>query len=341
MRTFPFKKALWFLLKLAFLVGIFWYLLHSEMLHLELLLRLAQKPAAVLGQLVLLFGLLYFPVFLRLKVLLEAADYRMSFGSAVWIGWISLFFSTFLPGTVTADAIKIYLVLRENPGRSIAPMLAVMTVDHVFALVIAILISAVAVASNLDFFGQDPTLTLLAQAVVLLFVGLAVVWILLSIPFKKQDPVLWILGKLPATGGLSSVYLTFRQLAKNRRAMAKSLLLSSVSSLGLLCSYGLLIEFIGLSQPHTGTLLWVISLADLSTAVPIGPSGLGVGHVTFEYFFQLAGLQGGADTFNLHTILRLIVCFFGAVPYLLYRRSAGLAGELPALSPTQTDSQLP
>ena len=56
----------------------------------------------------------------------------------------------------------------------------------------------------------------------------------------------------------------------------------------------------------------------ITIAIPIAPGGIGIGHVAFESLYQLAGLSGGADIFNLYIIVQLAVFLLGGIPYFLY-----------------------
>ena len=56
----------------------------------------------------------------------------------------------------------------------------------------------------------------------------------------------------------------------------------------------------------------------ITVAIPIAPGGIGIGHMAFETLYQLAGLSGGADIFNLYIIVVLGVNMLGGIPYFLY-----------------------
>jgi hypothetical protein len=60
----------------------------------------------------------------------------------------------------------------------------------------------------------------------------------------------------------------------------------------------------------------------MTTALPLAPGGLGVGHVAFDKLFAMVGLQGGANVFNVMVLTQLALNLLGVFPYLLYRRAA-------------------
>jgi hypothetical protein len=56
----------------------------------------------------------------------------------------------------------------------------------------------------------------------------------------------------------------------------------------------------------------------ITTAIPLAPGGIGIGHVAFESLYQLVGVSGGADIFNIYIIVQLSVYLLGGIPYFLY-----------------------
>ena len=64
----------------------------------------------------------------------------------------------------------------------------------------------------------------------------------------------------------------------------------------------------------------LIPLGLITTAIPISPAGIGVGHVAFENLYNLFGLKEGANIFNLFIINQILVYLLGFFPFLFYRR---------------------
>ena len=67
-----------------------------------------------------------------------------------------------------------------------------------------------------------------------------------------------------------------------------------------------------------GTQLFLMPIGLISTAIPLAPGGIGIGHVAFESLYQLVGVTGGADIFNMYIIMQLAVYLLGGIPYFLY-----------------------
>ena len=47
------------------------------------------------------------------------------------------------------------------------------------------------------------------------------------------------------------------------------------------------------------------------TAVPLGPGGMGVGHVAFSQLFNYLGATNGADLFNIFWVTMLSINLLG------------------------------
>jgi hypothetical protein len=55
----------------------------------------------------------------------------------------------------------------------------------------------------------------------------------------------------------------------------------------------------------------------MTLALPVAPSGLGVGHAIFQKIFELSAIQNGASLFNIYFVISLGVNVLGVIPYLL------------------------
>jgi len=63
-----------------------------------------------------------------------------------------------------------------------------------------------------------------------------------------------------------------------------------------------------------------IPIGLMTLALPVAPSGLGVGHAIFQKLFELSAITNGASLFNLYFVVCLVVNIFGVIPYLTSKR---------------------
>ena len=86
--------------------------------------------------------------------------------------------------------------------------------------------------------------------------------------------------------------------------------------LGVLSFWILILPYVG-DQMNFIQALAFIPLGLMTLALPIAPSGLGVGHAIFQKLFEFAHIDNGASLFNLFFVVTLVVNLFGAIPYIL------------------------
>jgi hypothetical protein len=60
-----------------------------------------------------------------------------------------------------------------------------------------------------------------------------------------------------------------------------------------------------------------IPIGLMSLALPVAPSGLGVGHAIFQKLFELSGISNGASLFNLYFCVTLLINVLGVIPYMI------------------------
>jgi hypothetical protein len=63
-----------------------------------------------------------------------------------------------------------------------------------------------------------------------------------------------------------------------------------------------------------------VPLGFVAIAIPIAPSGLGVGHVIFDKLFSFFNVMNGASLFNIYIFTQIFFNIIGLVPYLLNKK---------------------
>jgi len=102
--------------------------------------------------------------------------------------------------------------------------------------------------------------------------------------------------------------------------MVKAVLLSfCVQFTAVLIFWSLISPFVAGSMDFIQALAF-IPLGLMTLALPVAPSGLGVGHAIFQKLFEFTGITNGASLFNLYFVLTLSVNLLGVIPYLLSKR---------------------
>ncbi len=62
-------------------------------------------------------------------------------------------------------------------------------------------------------------------------------------------------------------------------------------------------NLIGIKEMNLATQFFLMPIGLISVALPIAPGGIGIGHIAFDSPYQITGLFGGADIFNLYVLV--------------------------------------
>lgn len=291
------------------------WLVSTERLDLLLVARLLDHP----GPLGLAFGLFLVQnalAGLRLKVLLDgAAPRRLPGARMVGIGWIGLFFGTFLPGTVTGDIVKVFYIRRLAPSLSKSFLLTSVVLDRAMGLSALVLVMGLSLPFSWGALaGRGASMrSVLTFDLVLVAAVAAGLSLLLLAPGRSLAPALGRLGRLRLEGVAGAL----RETAGRRGRLACCLLLSLLVQLLHVCAFWVL------TRPFHATPLplpWILALyplGELTVVLPVAPVGIGVGHAAFQALFSLLGEPGGANLFNLDLVVTVAVNLLGAVPFVL------------------------
>jgi len=326
------KKLTILAIKLGLIGLILWYLVHSDKLNLETMGLFWKRPALMFGLTLLVLGATNLIVCYRWNILLKAQGETLPMARLYMIHWISQFFATVLPGTVSTDGVKAFYAIKETEGRlSKTECLTVLVVDRILGFYGLILVSVFALLSNLELIFSNPKLHLLALFVFGLTLGMSLFFAVIIFPFdQERDPFLRIAHKLPGSGIFARIYLAFKHYQHHLKTLALGLFLSVIGQLSVVIFFVFLTPLVCNCVPPTWNLMFAVPLGELSTVVPLGPAGIGVGHVAFDFLFGQMGMPAGADAFNLFTVIRLAVGLFGGIPYLMFKKRDGAFKADPA-----------
>ncbi|OGG99688.1 MAG: hypothetical protein A2600_07765 [Candidatus Lambdaproteobacteria bacterium RIFOXYD1_FULL_56_27] len=307
--------------------GILVYLVESERLDLKSMGLLFSEPWTMLAvALLILFGANGL-VALRWRVLMSIHPGAPSLTRLFNIQWIGQFFAAVLPGTVSTDGVKAFYIIKESKGiLSKTPILSVLIIDRLaglFGLVVLSVLGLVVLGKTSHSSG------LLELFVFGLFAGMSLFFMLLLLPIPEhKDPILKLFPKLPKGELLEKIYRAFVSFRSHRFYLLVGIFISVFIQLLLVVCFYLLGPLVCNCSPDPFVLAFITPLGELSTVVPLGPAGIGVGHVAWAYLWAEQGMKGGADVFNLFTIMRILAGLMGGIPYLLYKKRDGAPPSL-------------
>ncbi len=313
------KRIIINLLKFAFVAGILYYLVANDRLNFERLLLFWETPS-VLITLVGLLALWIVPLgALRWWLLLRAIGLEVPLMRASLLTWIGNFFNTTLPGAVSGDLIKGYYIIRSQEKEGKTRAFTTLLIDRFVGLFGLIVMAFFALVFNLNWILAQPALISLAGMIGGLFAGTVLFYAIVLFPFKEgKDPFFRIFQKLPGRSITVKVYLAFKSYQHQKLTLLITLLMSIAIHITVAFLFFLIAQMIGVTDLSIFTQFFIMPIGLITIAIPIAPGGVGVGHVAFESLYQLVGISGGADIFNLYVIIQLAVYLLGGIPYLLH-----------------------
>lgn len=260
---------------------------------------------------------------LRWRLILKTKSKKnLPIRKLISLTWIGQFFNTFLPGAVTGDLIK--LVYARDLDKELPRTFLVMSVfiDRVLGLVGLILLTGIFTLINYqEMIALSPKMKTLLPFNAILFLGAIVFLVSLFLPKRPRSLILLFCDKVPLIG--AKLHKTFEQvweIGKDKKSIISAIGISLVLQYTNIWVFWLIIEpFLEVSVP-IGQLFTFIPIGMISIAVPISPSGLGVGHLIFEELFKLVNISGGASLFNLYFIMIVSTNLLGVFPYLFSKK---------------------
>lgn len=310
-------------LKLLVAGGLISWLISSGKLDFRLLARLQNYPMQVLLATVLTV-LNFWLISVRWRKILRArSEIHLPLTGLIKVTWIGQFFSSVLPGSVSGDLVKMLYVRNLNPDFSKKFVLASILIDRLMGLSgLILLVGMSSLFFSSHILGHSPamkpllTINYAMASTVILSLGLF--FFLHSFVrkvFKALEsaflPMLW-----------AKVVMLWDDLTAIRGKMIKAVGISIVVQfIGVLVFWSLIYPFVEGHMDFTQALAF-IPIGLMTLALPVAPSGLGVGHAIFQKLFQFSGIENGASLFNLYFFVTLAVNILGVIPYLLNKKKS-------------------
>jgi uncharacterized membrane protein YbhN (UPF0104 family) len=305
-------------LKILIAGALIYWLISSGKLDFKLLGQLKSYPGAVL--LAMSISIINFVLIsYRWETILRArSQVTLPISGLLKITWIGQFFSSVLPGSVSGDLVKILYVQKFDKSFSKKFIFASILIDRVMGLSGLILLVGI---SSIFFSGHilenapamKPLLNMnffLAVAVITSF----------TVFFFFHHVIRGFLTKLEGialAGIFSKIISLWDDLVLIKSQMLKAIGLSLiVQFFGVLVFWSLIHPFVDNRMDFVQALAF-IPLGLMTLALPVAPSGLGVGHAIFQKLFEFSGIDNGASLFNLYFVVTLAVNVLGVIPYML------------------------
>lgn len=261
----------------------------------------------------------------RFKTFLNAnLSIPLPFLKVISFDAIGNMFAFILPGTAAGDLTRLYYYAKSNHELTAGTLASYLLVDRFMGVLSLLGIASTAgILQFTELTGMDSRFKyiilfyILCASVVLLF------FILLITTNVATSPLLrFIINLFKRFPKIQKVLVDMLSVKLSLNTFIKCMLISLFNHACVILGFwSLIFPFI----PNTVSFMKVFSIIPLGfmgSAIPIAPSGLGVGHVLFDNLFKLLGIYNGASIYNLYYLMTLFVALFGIIPYLFIRKSS-------------------
>jgi uncharacterized membrane protein YbhN (UPF0104 family) len=305
-------------LKILVAAALIYWLVTSGKLDFKLLAQLKDHPWAVI--LAFALNILNFTfISYRWETILSArSQIKLPISGLLKITWIGQFFSSVLPGSVSGDLVKILYIQKFDKSFSKKFVFASILVDRIMGLSgLILLVGMTSLIFGKSIMENAPAMKPLLS---MNYALMSLVILSFGIFFFCNHWIRNLLVKFQSIA-LGSIFekliALWDDLVLIKSHMLKAIALSIiVQFVAVMIFWSLIHPFVGNHMSFIQALAF-IPLGLMTLALPIAPSGLGVGHAIFQKLFEMSGIDNGASLFNIYFVVCLVVNVLGVIPYVM------------------------
>lgn len=308
-----------FFLKLFIGITLIIWLKSNNKLDLNSSLSLFFNYSLIIPAFILILSQVFISA-LRWNLILRIhSNERIELKKIFLIQWIGYFFSSFLPGIVTGDVIKLGYAKSNYPSLTKSFLLLSIFLDRLVGLIGLLLISGI---GSLIFYKELLTLNPKMYEIIYLnlffLLGALTVLCLFFIPTSLLDSAKGM-RKIHLFQKIINALFVFKE---NKTLLLKLILLSVLAhSLSIFAFHLINLNFYQ-STIHITEIMTLIPIGQVTIAIPISPSGLGVGHLAYAKLFSFIHQNNGATLFNNFWLISLSVYLLGFIPFIFFKKKS-------------------
>jgi uncharacterized membrane protein YbhN (UPF0104 family) len=269
--------------------------------------------------------------FVRWYVMVRAVGLPIRMADAMRLGFIGLFFNTFLPGAVGGDAIKAWFLAKEQ-GRRRTLAFATVIMDRALALwalvwFVALLGAAFWLGHRLDGDGAGAEQCRKIVVISWAIVGVSsLIWAALGLlPNERAEQFAGRLQRLPRVGGpVAELWRSLWVYRCRPKTVYGVMLLSLVGFVGFvfLFYFSMLTLWDPGSREKVPDLMQhflIVPIGLVIQAMPLFPGGAGIGEYGFGILYRWLGKSEAAGVLG-SLVQRVLNWVYGLMGYVIYRR---------------------
>lgn len=316
--NFLVKKTLFTIIKIAIATGLVYWLTQNGKIDFKQALKSLKHPVICLKAL-LFFLLITILGAFRWRLVIQAFTQKpITYGKVFLYTWMGYFFNIAMPGSVSGDLIKVFLVRKELEGVNVKSIALTAIVDRVTGIFgFFTLIGLLGIINYSTFATTAPKALILVQFSILLFILMLITIGVLFLTEKLKEKIFTNLKKVPFSIVRDLVTAAEVYVQPLRRIILPLVGISMVVQIITITTFITIAKVIIPEGLNTTVAFSAIPLGFITIAIPLAPGGFGVGHVAFEKIFTMFNISGGANYFNLYFLWWTLYCLTGSAPYML------------------------
>lgn len=273
-------------LKVAFALGLIFWLIQSGKLNFKALANLLHPQYLIPGFL-LVFASMYMSSE-RWRMLLQTQSHHLNSWKTFKLTMVGIFFNFAFPGGVGGDLVKAFYFTKDHPESKMAAATSVL-MDRVLGLYAMLVMALFAMMFDWEHVQANNSLRLLWTLILFLFLVASITFFFIfSQKIYDRGTFKKLLQRLPLPSKTTRVYESLHLYGRNYRYLIVSVLLSLLAQ-----TFSILFMILaGTASGLGGEMRWqtyflVAPLGFMATAIPIAPAGVGVGQAAFYFLFNI------------------------------------------------------
>jgi uncharacterized protein (TIRG00374 family) len=261
----------------------------------------------------------------RWKLLLQVQQLRLSFRRVFGLTMIGVFFNFFIPGGTGGDAVKMFYLVKETPGRRGMAILSVV-VDRLIGLLALIVFAGVLIASKWNWLrtapATEPWLYLALGVLVASLLFLAATFVVTGFGLVHHLP-----AKFPGRDKIAELAMAYNVYGRAIVPCGAAFVLSLFAHIGYFGVFYCAIRALatsGMEIPTLAKFYAIMPIIGTITSLPISIGGVGWREKLFETFLGglLSASAGVAVAISsMGYLMTLAWGLVGGVIYMCYRPS--------------------
>lgn len=318
------KRAFFTALQIAVTCGILWFVFRDPGKRAAMAAAIGNANPLWLLLGIAIYGIVEIGAGLRWQILLQVQGIHLSWRRVLALVFIGLFFNFFIPGATGGDAVKIFYLLKETPGRRTAALLSVI-VDRLLGLFALVALASVLIATKWTWLTSD------AQTAEWVWIVLAVLagsflFLGVSLLVSSRDLLYRLPARFPARDKLAEIAMAYHLYGRQWRASLLAFLISIGAHFGYYATFYCAARSLGndVNLPSFGEFFAIMPIVGTITSLPISIGGVGWREVVFQTFLRnLCDVTEGVAIAVSSTgyLLTLAWGLVGGLIYLAYRPS--------------------